>query len=90
MPGFAQFDPALHKDFAILQELKLTVGVEAYNLFNHPNFGAPSNTQTAFSFAGNGHAVFKGAAGEFADYAGQILTTDGAARQIQLAARLTF
>jgi hypothetical protein len=89
-PGFAQFDPALHKDFAITEQRKITVGVEAYNLFNHPNFGVPSNTQTAFSFGGNGDAVFKDAAGDFADNVGQILTTAGTARQIQLVGRFTF
>ena len=31
-PAFAQLDVSLHKDFAIAQEKKLTVGVEAYNL----------------------------------------------------------
>jgi len=89
-PEFAEVDPALHKDFVINQERKLTVGVEAYNLFNHPNFGVPSNTQSAFSLGGNGDAVFKDAAGDFADDAGQILTTAGTARQIQLAGRFTF
>ena len=69
---------------------KITVGVEAYNLFNHPNFGVPSNTQSAFSFAGNGDAVFKDAAGDFADNVGQILTTAGTGRQIQLTGRFTF
>jgi hypothetical protein len=89
-PGFAQFDPALYKDFAIVHERKITVGVEAYNLFNHPNFGVPSNTQSALSLGGNGDAVFKDAAGDFADGVGQILTTAGTARQIQLAGRFTF
>ena len=89
-PAFAQFDPALHKDFAISQERELTVGVEVYDLLNHPNFGVPSNTQSAFSLGGNGDAVFKDAAGDFADDAGQILTTAGAARQIQLTGRFTF
>jgi hypothetical protein len=89
-PAFAQFDPALHKDFAITERRKITVGVEAYNLFNHPNFGVPSNTQSPFSLGGNGDAVFKDAAGNFADNAGQILTTAGTARQIQLAGRFTF
>ena len=89
-PGFAQLDPSLHKDFAILQEKKLTFGVEAYNLFNHPNFGIPSNTQSVFSFAGNGDAVFKDAAGDFADNVGQIQTTAGTGRQIQLTGRFTF
>ena len=89
-PAFAQFDPALHKEFAISQERKLTFGVEVYNLLNHPNFGVPSNTQSAFTLGGNGDAVYKDAAGDFANNAGQILTTSGTARQIQLAGRFTF
>ena len=89
-PGFAQFDPSIHKAFAITERWKITVGVEAYNVFNHPNFGVPSNTQSPLSVGGNGDAVFKDAAGNFADNVGQILTTAGAARQIQLVGRFTF
>ena len=89
-PAFAQFDAAMHKDFAITDRGKITVGVEAYNLFNHPNFGVPSNTQSPLALGGNGDAVFKNAAGNFADNAGQILTTVGTGRQIQLAGRFTF
>jgi Carboxypeptidase regulatory-like domain len=89
-PAFAQFDASLHKDFAITEQDKITVGVEAYNLFNHPNFGVPTNTQSALSLGGNGDAVFKDAAGNFADSVGQILTTAGTARQIQLIGRFTF
>jgi hypothetical protein len=89
-PGFAQFDPWLHKDFAIAERRKLTVGLEAYNVFNHPNFGVPSNTQSALSLGGSGDAVFKDAAGNFAANAGQILTTAGTAGQIQLAGRFIF
>jgi hypothetical protein len=89
-PAFAQLDEALHKDFAITERRKITLGVEAYNLFNHPNFGVPSNTQSPLALGGNGDAVFKDAAGNFADNAGQILTTAGTARQIQLVGRFTF
>jgi hypothetical protein len=89
-PGFAQFDPALHKDFAFHEQRKLTVGVESYNLLNHPNFGVPSNTQSPLSLGGNGDAVFSDAAGHFADNVGQILTTVGTGRQIQLTGRFTF
>jgi Carboxypeptidase regulatory-like domain/TonB dependent receptor len=89
-PGFAQFDAALHKDFAIAERRKITVGVEAYNLFNHPNFGVPSNTQSPLSLGGTGDAIFKDAAGNFAANAGQILTTVGTGRQIQLVGRFTF
>src|SRR5580692_8447942 len=88
--GFAQFDTALHKDFPIAEHRKITVGIEAYNLFNHPNFGVPSNTQSPLALGGNGEAVFKDAAGNFAANAGQILTTADTARQIQLAGRFTF
>ena len=89
-PGFAQFDPAIHKDFAITEREKITVGVEAYNVFNHPNFGVPSNTQSPLALGGNGDAVFKDGAAHFADNAGQILTTVGTGRQLQLAGRFTF
>src|SRR5580658_2909298 len=89
-PAFAQFDASLHKDFAITERRKITVGVEAFNLFNHPNFGVPSNTQSPLSLGGNGDAVFRDAAGNFAANAGQILTTVGTGRQIQLAGRFTF
>ena len=89
-PGFAQFDAALHKDFALTERRRITVGVEAYNLFNHPNLGVPSNTQSPLSLGGNGDAVFRDAAGNFANNVGQILTTAGTGRQIQLAGRFTF
>ncbi len=89
-PGFAQFDAALHKDFAVAERRKIRVGVEAYNLFNHPNFGVPSNTQSPLSLGGTGDAIFKDAAGNFAANVGQILTTAGTARQIQLVGRFTF
>ena len=89
-PAFAQFDLSLHKDFAITERRKITVGVEAYNLFNHPNFGVPSNTQSPLSLGGSGDAVFKDGTGNLAANAGQILTTAGTARQIQLTGRFTF
>jgi hypothetical protein len=68
----------------------MTVRVAAYNVLNHPNFGVPSNIQNPPVMGGNGDAVFKDAAGNFADNVGQILTIVGTARQIQLVGRLTF
>ena len=58
-PAFAQIDASLHKDFAIGERRKITLGVEAYNLFNHPNFGVPINTQSPFELGGTGDAIFK-------------------------------
>jgi hypothetical protein len=64
--------------------------VEAYYLFNHPNFGVPINTQSPLTLGGNGDAVLKDAAGNFANNAGRILTAAGTGRQIQLTGRFTF
>jgi hypothetical protein len=89
-PGFAQFDLAVRKAFHLARETQIVFGAEAFNLLNHPNFGVPSNTQSPLTLGGNGDAVFKNAAGDFADNSGRIFTTVGTARQIQLDARFTF
>jgi hypothetical protein len=89
-PGFAQFDLALQKGFQLTESTKITFGAEAYNLFNHPNFAVPSNTQSPLTLGGNGDAVFADATGSLANNVGRIFTTVGAGRQIQLDARFTF
>jgi Carboxypeptidase regulatory-like domain/TonB-dependent Receptor Plug Domain/TonB dependent receptor len=89
-PAFAQFDLALQKGFQLKEGRKLTFGAEAYNLFNHPNFAVPSNTQSPLTLGGNGDAVFKDAAGNLANNVGRIFTTVGTGRQIQFDARFTF
>jgi hypothetical protein len=89
-PGFAQFDVALQKEFQLTERTKISFGAEAYNLFNHPNLGVPSNTQSPFTLGGNGDAVFQDAAGKLAKNVGRIFTTVGTGREIQLDARFTF
>ena len=89
-PTYAQFDLALRKTFSLKEGKKITFGAEAYNLLNHPNFAVPSNTQSPLTQGGNGDAVFKDGAGDFANNPGRIFTTVGTARQIQLAARFVF
>ena len=89
-PAFAEFDFALQKSFKLTEGAKVSFGVEAYNLFNTPNFAVPSNTQSPLTLGGSGDAVFAGPAGNFADNVGRIFTTVGTGRQIQLDARLTF
>jgi len=89
-PGFSQFDFALQKGFNLTEGRKVTFGAEAYNLFNHPNFAVPSNTQSPLTLGGNGDAVFADATGSFANNVGRIFTTVGTGRQIQLGARFTF
>ena len=89
-PGFSQFDLALRKGFQLTEGRKITFGAEAYNLFNHPNFAVPSNTQSPLTLGGNGDAVFQDGAGHFADNVGRTFSTVGTGRQIQLDARFTF
>jgi hypothetical protein len=89
-PGYGQLDLALRKSFSLSERRKLTFGAEAFNVANHPNFEVPSNTQNPLSTGGNGDAVFKNAAGDFVKNAGQLFSTNAAARQIQLDARFVF
>ena len=89
-PDFAQFDLALQKSFQWRDRAKLTLGVEAYNLFNHPNFSVPTNSQSPFALGGNGEAIFQDPAGDFASNVARILTTVGTSRQVQLTARFAF
>ena len=89
-PAFAQFDLALQKRFKLREGMEITLGAEAYNLLNHPNFAVPSNTQSPLTLGGNGDAVFKDAAGDLADNVGRIFSTVGTGRQVQLDARFTF
>ena len=89
-PDFAQFELALQKGFRISERTKITVGAEAYNLLNRPNFAVPSNTQSPLTLGGNGDAVFKDLAGNFANGVGRIFSTVGSGRQIQLDARIIF
>jgi hypothetical protein len=74
----------------VTEGTKITLGAEGYNLLNHPNFAVPSNTQSPLTLGGNGDAVFKDAAGNFANNVGRIFSTVGTGRQIQLTARLNF
>jgi hypothetical protein len=89
-PGFAQLDLALQKSFQVREGTKIVLRAEAFNLLNHPNFAVPSNTQSPLTLGGNGDAVFKDAAGHFANNVGRIFSTVDSARQIQLGVRFLF
>jgi carboxypeptidase family protein len=89
-PGFAQFDLALRKGLQLREGTKITFGAAAYNLFNHPNFAVPSNTQSPLTLGGNGDAIFADTSSHFANNVGRIFSTVSAARQIQLDLRFTF
>jgi len=89
-PGFAQFDLAVQKSLQVREGMKIMLRGEVFNVLNHPNFAVPSNTQNPIALGGNGDAVFRDAAGHFANDVGRIFSTVDSARQIQLGVRISF
>ena len=43
-PGRTNFDTSLFKDFPIHEQIVLQFRIEAFNIFNHPQFGYPNQT----------------------------------------------
>lgn len=48
--GAWQFDTALRREFRLKERLRMQFRAEAFNLLNHPNFGAIQTTLTATNF----------------------------------------
>jgi Carboxypeptidase regulatory-like domain len=49
-PGYFDMDGTLQRAFAIKEKFKFTLGMQAYNVLNHPNFANPSGTYTSGAF----------------------------------------
>ena len=77
MPGRAAVDFSLMKNFDVTEQAKLQFRFEAFNLFNHANFGTPGRT-------------VRNTSGVLNATAGRIDTTVGTPRQLQFALKLTF
>lgn len=83
-PGLAKIDSSLNKHFQMTEHLGMELRVEAFNLFNHPNFSIPSQ-----------RAVFSGVnattgQGNRVASAGLITTTQTSSRQLQLGMKIIF
>ncbi len=78
-PGFVSSDLVLSKKTAITERLALILRAEGYNIFNHPNFGSPSNTYQS------GAALF----GHSTNEVGRADGTTGS-RQMQFSLKLEF
>jgi hypothetical protein len=81
-----QMDFAVRREFPIHERLKLEFRAEAFNLFNHPIFGAIQNNLTT------GAAAFGQATGTLNDQLGGLnsLYQIGGPRSVQFALRLKF
>jgi hypothetical protein len=77
-PGIVNFDMAWAKSTSFGERVKLQLRVECYNIFNHPQFDNPGNAITDPT--------------TFGIITGTLSQPDGttSARQIQVAAKLTF
>jgi hypothetical protein len=76
-PGFEDIDFAISKTTAIKERVALQFRAEAFNLFNHPNFGQPSNSITAANYGQI--TATRTARGDL-----------GSSRQLQLGMKLVF
>jgi Carboxypeptidase regulatory-like domain len=76
-PGLNFWDMALEKDVPITESVRVEVRMETFDTFNHANFGTP------FNIVGPGFPF-----GEILNTAA--ITTDGAGRVVQLAAKIYF
>jgi hypothetical protein len=81
-PKFFQLDLALGKTTRVTENVNLEFRIEAFNLFNHPNFGLPDQ----FLFTG----IDQNDSGIPNPNAGRITNTVSSARQLQFAFRVRF
>ena len=90
--GAAQWDFAVHRDFRIVNTLKLQFRMEAFNLVNHPNFGPPLNRfgVTGFGLASETLGQSLAPSGSQGAGAFNPLYQIGGPRSIQLALKLIF
>ena len=95
-PHFRQFDFSVFKNTNITERLKLELRLEAYNLFNHPNFANPYLPNFIADAAGNGFLSTGQSAGPL-----RLTTTgdvgigypflgSGGPRTLQVAAKFSF
>jgi outer membrane receptor protein involved in Fe transport len=85
--GFSQVDLALRRTFPMGERVKLVFRAEAFNLFNHPNFGSPVQRLTSPLFGQATEMLGRGLRGRPALNS---LYEVGGPRSMQLALRLEF
>jgi hypothetical protein len=82
--GARQFDLALSREFSLSERFRLQTRVEAFNVFNHPNFGVINGTFNNPQF-GRATKILSTSLGGL-----NALYQQGGPRSIQLSLRLAF
>ena len=76
-PGFADVDLSGEKDTKLTERLTFKLRLDAFDIFNHPNFGQPSGSTTSASFGQISSTRFA--------------TSDGgSSRQLQISGKFLF
>ena len=76
-PGFADLDLSGGKDTKITEFLSFKLRVDAFDIFNHPNFGQPSGSTTSSSFGQISSTRFA-------------ISDGGSSRQLQISGKFVF
>jgi hypothetical protein len=86
-PGYTDMDLSLMKYTKIphTESMRLGIGAQAYNVFNHPNFSTPDNNISSTAFGRILSAV-----GPPTSILGSFLGGDASPRLLQITAKLTF
>jgi hypothetical protein len=77
-PGLFQIDTAIARSIRITERTNVSLRMEAFNVFNHPELGSPTVNLSSPSF------------GQILSVSNTSPIGTGSARSIQLAARFTF
>jgi hypothetical protein len=86
-PHFFDFDFSLYKNFKIRERVNFAVGMQAFNVFNHPNFQAPDNSLGDSTF---GQIIGPTTTATPTSPYGTFLGYDSGPRSIQLTGKITF
>jgi Carboxypeptidase regulatory-like domain len=84
-PGFFDMDMTIFRTFRIKERVTMKAGIQAFNIFNHPNFSNPDSAVGSSTF-GN---ILSMAGTPTSPY-GSFLGFDSSPRIIQLSAKITF
>ncbi len=87
-------DLNLFKNFKIAERFNLAIGAQAFNAFNHPNFGLPNGTYFS-SYTGGNHRIRRSGRsptmqGTPTSPYGNFLGFDSSPRVMQLSAKIVF
>jgi hypothetical protein len=84
-PHYFDMDLSLYRTFKLKERLNLSVGMQAFNLFNHPNFNLPDNVLGDATFG----QILSMASTPTSAY-GNFLGFDSSPRVVQLTGKIVF